>query len=363
MLASTQQLGTTLSLPWPASGEAAMAVEPIGVVQSASAATPAPMASTAKIMTALLVLEDHPLAINEPGPVLTVSRADVATYLSERNANESVVPVVAGEQLSEYQLLQGLLLPSGSNLAAMLATWDQGSVAAFITRMNARAASLGMAATHFADVSGFSPASISIPADLIKVAQTAMALPVFAQIVAQQQASLPVAGIVHNLNSLLGQNGVVGVKTGHTDQAGGCLVFAADATIDGQPVRVYGAVMGQPNALSGAFAAAVPLLNAMRAALHLRPVVHRDDVVAHYSTAWGEGGPIVAAKAVNWLLMDGATVSRHTTINPIPATLPAGSRVGTLSLESGSQRADVPLIIEAAINGPELSWRLTRGLS
>ena len=321
------------------------------------------MASTAKIMTALLVLEDHPLAVNEPGPVLTVTRADVATYIDERNANESVVPVQAGEQLSEYQLLQGLLLPSGSNFAAMLATWDQGNIPAFIARMNARAASLGMAATHYDDVSGFSAASVSMPADLIKLAQTAMRLPVFAQIVAQPQATLPVAGVIHNLNTLLGQNGVVGIKTGHTDQAGGCLVFAADSTVEGQPVRIYGAVMGQPNALAGAFAAATPLLSATRATLHVRQVLGRHDVVAHYSTAWGEGGPIVAAQPVSWLLMDGATVTRHVTINPIPAALAAGSRVGTLSLESGNQRAEVPLIIEAAINGPDLSWRLTRGLS
>ena len=362
ILASTDQLGSKPVLPWPRGGEAAIAVEPIGVLQTSAAATPAPIASTAKIMTALLVLEDHPLALNQPGPVLTVSRADVATYLNERNANESVVPVVAGEQLSEYQLLQGLLLPSASNFAAMLATWDQGSLAAFVTRMNARAASLGMSATHYADVSGFSPATVSVPADLIKLAEAAMGLPVFAQIVAQPQATLPVAGVIHNLNTLLGQNGVIGIKTGHTDQAGGCLVFAADFVVDGQPARVYGAVMGQPNADAGAFAATVPLLTALRASLHLRLVVRRHDVVAHYSTAWGEGGPIVAAEPVSWLLMDGATVSRHTTINPIPAALEAGSRVGTLSLQSGNQRANVPLIIEAAINGPEFSWRLTRGL-
>lgn len=338
-------------------------VEPIGVMQSSGAARPVPMASTAKIMTALLVLEDHPLNLNEPGPVLTVSRADVDTYLRERNAGESVVPVVAGEQLSQYQLLQGLLLPSASNFAAMLATWDQGIPAAFITRMNARAASLGMTATNYADVSGFSPATVSIPADLIRLAETAMRLPVFAQIVAQPSATLPVAGVIHNLNTLLGQNGVIGIKTGHTDQAGGNLVFAADAVVDGQPARIYGAVMGQPNADAGAFAATVPLVTAVRASLHVRPVVHRHDVVAHYTTSWGEGGPIVAAQGVSWLLMDGAVVSRHTMIDPIPATLPAGSRVGTLSVEAGNQRADVPLIVEAAINGPELSWRLTRGLS
>ena len=313
------------------------------------------------MMTALLVLEDHPLTVGEAGTVLTVSRADVTTYINERNQNESVLPVIAGEQLSEYQLLQGLLLPSASNFAAMLAVWDQGSLPAFINRMNARAVALGMRATHYDDVAGFAPTTVSIPQDLITLAKTAMLLPVFAQIVAQPQATLPVAGVIHNLDTLLGQNGVIGIKTGHTDQAGGCFVFAADYSIDGQPARVYGAVMGQPNALAGAFAATNALLTAVHATLHVRPVVRRADVVAHYTSPWGESGPIVAAQPVSWLLMDGATIVRKASIEAIPTSLPAGARVGTLTLESGNQRADVPLIIEAPISGPDLAWRLTRG--
>src|SRR5437867_11201913 len=199
------------------------------------------MASTAKVMVALLVLERHPIGIDQPGPMVTVTAADVADYQRDVALDESSLPVVAGERLTEYQLLQGLLLPSASNFADMLATWDVGSVPAFVNRMNARAASLGMSATHYADVSGFSPLSVSIPSDLIVLAQTAMRLPVFAQLVAQPQATLPFNGVIRNLDALLGQGGIVGIKTGHTDQAGGCFVVAADLMIDGQSVRVYGA--------------------------------------------------------------------------------------------------------------------------
>src|SRR4029077_4893097 len=106
--------------------------------------------------------------------------------------------------------------------------------------------------------SGFSPLSVSIPADLIKLGQTVMLQTVFAQIVAQSQAPLPVAGVVHNLDTLLGEGGVVGIKTGHTDEAGGCFVMAADLTIDGLSVRIYSAVMGQPNALAGGSKAGNP---------------------------------------------------------------------------------------------------------
>jgi D-alanyl-D-alanine carboxypeptidase (penicillin-binding protein 5/6) len=319
------------------------------------------MASTAKMMTALLALEDHPLALGQPGPVVGVTQADVATYYAERNQNESVLPVAAGEQLSEYQLLQGLLLPSASNYGDLLARWDVGDVPTFVNHMNTRAAALGMSATHYADVSGFSPLTVSIPSDLVTLARVAMRQPVFAEIVAQAQATLPVAGVVHNLDTLLGQGGVVGIKTGHTDQAGGCFVVAADLTIDGAAARIYGAVMGQPNALAGAFNATTILLQALSSALHLRPVVKRNDVIARYRTPWDEAGEIVATQSIGWVLLDGTNVSRQVTLDDLPSTLPAGSRVGTLLIEAGSHREEVPLVTATAINGPDAGWRLTRG--
>jgi serine-type D-Ala-D-Ala carboxypeptidase (penicillin-binding protein 5/6) len=361
VVAASERLGTAPALPWPATGEAALYLEGAGAIGTSAGQSPIPMASTAKMMTALVVLEDHPLAPAQPGPVITVTQADVATFRAERNQNESVLPVAAGEQLSEYQLLQGILLPSASNYADMLARWDLGDVSTFVNRMNTRAAALGMNGTHYADVSGFSSLSVSTPSDLVTLARTAMLQPVFAEIVAQPQATLPVAGLVHNLDTLLGQGGVVGIKTGHTDQAGGCFVVAADLTIDAVPARIYGAVMGQPNALAGAFTATTTLLHALSPAMHLRSVVHRNDVIAGYRTPWDEAGAVVADQSVAWVLLDGAMVVRRVTLDELPAALPAGSRVGTLFIEAGAHRAEVPLVTATAITGPDAGWRLTRG--
>jgi D-alanyl-D-alanine carboxypeptidase (penicillin-binding protein 5/6) len=358
---ASERLGVAPALPWPAAGEAALYLEGAGAIGASGAQSPIPMASTAKMMTALVVLEDHPLALGQPGPVITVTRADVATFQAERSQNESVLPVTAGEQLTEYQLLQGLLLPSASNYGDLLAKWDLGDVSTFVNRMNLRAAALGMSVTHYADVSGFSPLSVSVPSELVTLARTAMRQPVFAEIVAQPQATLPVVGTVHNLDTLLGQGGVVGIKTGHTDQAGGCFVTAADLTVDGTSVRIYGAVMGQPNALAGAFGATSTLLHALGPALHLRSVVRHNDVVASYRTPWDEAGTIVADQSVAWVLIDGTNVVRRVTLDQLPATLPAGTRVGTLSIEAGTHRADVPLVTATAIQGPDTGWRLTRG--
>ena len=361
VLPATERLGTIPTLPWPAQGEAALLLDGAGVLGSSGGQSPLPMASTTKMMTALIVLEDHPLPLNEPGPVITVTRADVATYFAERNQGESVVPVVAGEQLTEYQLVQGLLLPSASNFADLLANWDLGNIPEFVGRMNTRATALGMRATHYADVSGFSPQSVSTPGDLIILAQTVMRLPTLAQIVGQSHATLPVAGTIHNLDTLLGQAGIVGIKTGHTDQAGGCFVFAADLTVDAVVTRVYGAVLGQPSALAGAFAATSALLHAVGSVLHLRTVTRRGDVVARYRTAWDESGDIVASQAAGWVLEDGSMISLLVTLSTLPPTLPIGSRVGTLMVTAADHQAEIPLITAASINGPDVGWRLTRG--
>ncbi|TME80179.1 MAG: hypothetical protein E6I43_13600 [Chloroflexi bacterium] len=80
---AVEHVGTAPALPWPAQGEAALLVEGLGEVGSSGGRSPAPMASTAKMMTALIVLDDHPLALNEPGPTLTITRADVNTFYRE----------------------------------------------------------------------------------------------------------------------------------------------------------------------------------------------------------------------------------------------------------------------------------------
>jgi D-alanyl-D-alanine carboxypeptidase (penicillin-binding protein 5/6) len=123
-------------------GSAALSVAGLGTIGTYGPQTALPLASTAKIMTGLVLLGDHPLRLTEQGPMVPVTAADVATYLSEKSQGQSVFPVAAGEQLSEYQALQALLIPSGNNIAELLAAWDAGASGAFVDKMNARALAL-----------------------------------------------------------------------------------------------------------------------------------------------------------------------------------------------------------------------------
>jgi serine-type D-Ala-D-Ala carboxypeptidase (penicillin-binding protein 5/6) len=231
---------------WPAHGQAAFIETGRSQIQVGPNQHPAAIASVAKVMTAYLVLHDHPLRPGEDGPTITLSDADVADTDRRSRQEESVVSVAAGEQLTERQALQALLLPSANNIAAVLARWDAGSADRFVARMNATARSLGMTHTRYTDPSGYDDATVSTAADQVRIVDRAMHLPVFASIVATASATLPVAGVVHTTNTLLGHNGFVGIKTGSDDAAGGCFAFRAIRWIGGKRTTITGVVLGQP---------------------------------------------------------------------------------------------------------------------
>jgi serine-type D-Ala-D-Ala carboxypeptidase (penicillin-binding protein 5/6) len=239
-------LGEALpSTVWPAYGQAAVQIGQ-SQIQAGPNQHVAAIASVAKVMTAYLVLRDHPLALGQDGPTIALTDADVADTDRRRGQGESVISITAGEQLTERQALQALLLPSANNIAAVLARWDAGSADRFVARMNAAARSLGMSYTRYTDPSGYDDATVSTAADQVRIVDWAMRLPVFASIVATPSATLPVAGTVYNTNTLLGHDGFVGVKTGSDDAAGGCFAFRAIRWIAGKRTTINGVVLDQP---------------------------------------------------------------------------------------------------------------------
>lgn len=357
---ASSQLGPASPvLPWPQTGSVAVAVQDLGTIATFGPQVTLPMASTAKIMTGFLVLERHPLELTQQGPAVPVTADDVTTYQTEKSQGQSVFPVAAGEPLSEYQALEALLVPSGNNIAELLATWDSGSVSAFVDRMNARAKTLGLTHTHYADPSGVSRESVSTPADLIHLAEVAMRDPVFAEIVAQPEATLPVAGRVFNVNAAVGQNGIIGVKTGSSGPAGACFVFAATVSADNQPARIFGAIMGLPT-LDDAFTTARNLIGVIGPALHVRSVLSTLQVVADYQAPWGDKATVFGEQDLNWVVYDGMTLHLRTNLRQIQAPLPSGSNVGTLTVQVGEHVTQLPMHTTEPIFEPDLFWRITR---
>jgi D-alanyl-D-alanine carboxypeptidase (penicillin-binding protein 5/6) len=103
-----------------------------------------------------------------------------------------------------------------------------------------------MTGTRYTDPSGYDDRTVSTAADQLRVVDEAMRLPVFANIVVSSSATLPVAGTVHNTNTLLGRNGFVGVKTGSDKAASGCFAFRAIRLVHGKRTTITGVVLGQP---------------------------------------------------------------------------------------------------------------------
>jgi D-alanyl-D-alanine carboxypeptidase (penicillin-binding protein 5/6) len=259
---------------WPAYGQAAVRIGS-APIQASPDQRPAPIASVAKVMTAYLVLRDHPLAVGEEGPAIALGEDDVADTERRRAREESVVSVAAGERLTELQALQALLLPSANNVAAVLARWSAGSEALFVARMNATAQALGMRNTRYTDPSGFDAGTVSTAADQLRLVDRALRLPVFARVVATPSAWLPVAGVVRNTNTLLGRGGFVGVKTGSHAAAGGCFAFRAIRLVHGRRRTITGVVLGQPGAhlIEAGLASAAALVDRIAGrSTPLRPV-------------------------------------------------------------------------------------------
>jgi serine-type D-Ala-D-Ala carboxypeptidase (penicillin-binding protein 5/6) len=353
--------GQPPALPWPQRGAAAVSVPKLGVIGTFGGSASRPIASIAKAMTAHIILRDRPLAPGEQGPMATVTQEDVNIYLRAVREGESTLPVVAGAQFTEYQMLQGLMLPSGNNIAELLARWDAGTREAFMAKMNARAAELGMTATHFEDPSGVSPRTVSTPRDLILLGRAAMQDPVFAEIVAQREATLPVAGRVFNVNTSLGVEGNVGIKTGSTPEAGSCLLFSARRTIGGEELLIVGAVLDQ-NLLTDAFERSAQLAIAAANGVRTTRVLSTSEVVGSYTSAWGAQADIVPAEDVEFLSWPGMTAEIQVQLEPLDAPAPKGTRVGTLTISLGEQTKAVDLVTTAILTAPDQNWRLLRPL-
>jgi serine-type D-Ala-D-Ala carboxypeptidase (penicillin-binding protein 5/6) len=234
------------AVSWPASGTSAADISGYGVTGGPGATRVVPIASVAKLMTAYVIVRDHPLTARGAGPDITIQPPEAAAYQSQRSDGDSLVPVAAGEVLTERQALEALLLPSADNIAWVLARWDAGGQGAFTAKMNAAARGLGMTATRYTDPSGLDSATTSTAADQVRLGTAAMSVPALAAITAQATADIPVAGTIRNTNEVLGQDGIVGLKTGSTEAAGGCLLAAAWSEVNGREVLIVAAAFGQP---------------------------------------------------------------------------------------------------------------------
>src|SRR5260370_37052385 len=296
-------------------------------------------------MSAVVILADKPLKRDEQGPTITITNTDVQAYSADVGGNQSPLEVRVGEQLTELQLLQGMLIPSANNFAETLARWDAGSIDAFVAKMNARTAALKLTHTRVAGASGADGGRVRRPTDLMELGVAAMQQDVFAQIVGMAQVQLPVVGVVYSTDHVLGQNGIFGIKTGSGFSTGANFLFGATVTVDGKPIVVFGCVSGQPT-LDYAFATASALIASLQATLHIRQVITRNQTIATYVTAWGNQSDLVSPVDVNLLVWPGMVLRQRLDLLTIVVDrpIPAGTKKGNLPILPGHYKLDVSLV-------------------
>ena len=350
-----------IKVSWPDSSQAAIGVLGYGSLTSNGVQTPTPTASIAKLVTALSVLNKYPLKIGEQGPSITLTNSDINNYNNYVSEGGSVVKVEIGEKISEYQAIQAMLLPSSNNMADTLATWAFGSISKYVISANIYVKSQGMNLTIISDASGFSPNTVSTSTDLVKLGEASLYNPVITEIVKQPSAILPVAGQVKNVDYFLGQYNLIGIKTGNTDQAGGCFLSAAKYDLGGNnSITIIGAVMKTID-LQTALNQTIPMLQSVKDQLQLKKVpIHT--IVSSYTTPWGSKVTTSTKTNLQSPYLPGMPVSYKNTSIPLLPLVKSGAIVGNVQFSVGDDKSSSLVVLNSDLKKPNILWKISHPL-
>lgn len=342
---------------WPTIGEATFSAVGYDFELSNAQPKPVPTASMAKVITALSVLEKRPLKLGETGPSLTMTAGDMARLQQQYDQGGSHLAISEGETLTEYQMLQAIMLPSANNIADSLAVWAFGSLDQYKSYAQDFVKRHGMLQTHIGpDASGFDPSTTSTTADLTKLGTLALGNPVIMQIAGTKSAIFKTAGEVYNTNSLLGGGVLNGLKTGSNEGNSGGFIFTSTVKKDRRSISIVGAIVNagsSPNAVAEAEKLAASARDNFE-------VVHYTKVgqqVGTAKTAWGSTAAVVATKDTKVIRWKANKVWHVEQLTPIDAT--KKGQVGTLAVRTNGSKATTPLAIMSPVPAPSVFWRLT----
>lgn len=210
-------VGSTVNVAADGVAEIAMELESGKILHAKNVDARLPMASTTKIMTALIIAEDCDLS-----EVITVPEAAVGV-------EGSSIYLKNDEQISVKDLLYGLMLRSGNDAACALAIHHSGSIEKFTEKMNERAQELGATDTNFKNPSGLpDDEHYTTAKDLCNIARHAISNPILKKVVSTKQYDGDFRHFLNKNKLLSSLDGANGVKTGYTKKAGRCLVSSAE---------------------------------------------------------------------------------------------------------------------------------------
>lgn len=350
--------GAPAQLAFPSYGGSAIgAVGFDGVLAQSGSTDPLPMASITKVVTMLVVLQAKPLTVGQEGPSITMTGADVTLYKHYLSLDGSVTAVKPGWVFTQHELMELALVHSANNYAATLAIWAFGSIDAYVSAARSWVASHHLSSMTITDPTGIEPSDVAGTADLITLGKLALADPVISDIVSMTSITIHDIGTYANTNTLLGKNGVDGIKTGTLNDAGSNLLFAADHKVGSATVTIVGVVLGG-STHKALDADTRTLLKGALHGFHQLELVTKGDVYGTYTTEWGQTASAIAQKSARVVTWSDASVTSSSTVKPV-STGARGEDVGTASFTVAGRTVTVPLELSATLQDPGPGWRLS----
>ncbi len=344
------------TLAVPEFGVTAVQADGFGLLTGTDMDKPVSIASIGKVVTALVVLDARPISEGANGESITFDAQDVQAFNDSVANAESRADVVEGMTLSQRDVINVMLVKSANNYARTLVRWAFGSEEAYVDAANTWAQNNGLANTTIADASGLDAATQSSLADLIVLGELALANPVTAVAVASTTITVDPIGELENSNKLLGTLGVNGIKTGTTDEAGACLLFAANLPVGDQTVRIIGVTVGAPDQLA-LTSALESLLSSIQSGFHVVTPITQGAELAVASTTWGSSAGLAATESVTRVVWSNTQV-----IVTVPATTNAvggeQSVATTITVQIGDEVVSLDVVRMSPMEDPGLPWRV-----
>jgi D-alanyl-D-alanine carboxypeptidase (penicillin-binding protein 5/6) len=247
-------------------------------------------------------------------------------------------------------------------MADSLAIWAYGSLPAYSQAADSFLAQAGLSETHVGiDASGYDPGTTSTAHDLVLLGELALQNPVIAQIVNLPSVTgIPLTTSIKNINSLLGTDGIIGIKTGNTNQAGGVFVSASVTTVNNKPVTIVTALAAAPT-LASALTSSLPFIQSTHSNFQTETIAKAGTVVGSYSLPWGTRVPVITSQNLAVTTWNDSPVYVTTSLKPAADNISTSKTVGTISAEQLPvlNRQNVALQLGQPITKPDIWWRLT----
>ncbi|WP_143143655.1 D-alanyl-D-alanine carboxypeptidase family protein [Agrococcus sp. Marseille-P2731] len=360
-LALPAPAGEPATITWPEGTARAAGFAVAGVDGSAEAwgeAEAVPMASLTKLITALVVLEAHPLSGSDRGAEVTLGRADINALGAAVAEAAPTVPVFDGMVVEQRDLLEWSLVDSAANASWSLANWAFGSIEAFVAAANDWAERNELDTTVVADPSGLELESRASAADMVELGLLSVAHPVVLETIGMARVDVP-GGSAANTNPILGEGFVDGGKTGTLFVSGRNLLVTAERDIEGEPRRIVAVVLGVV-AQDDLNAATLALVDSLWDDFGTTEVLPEGTPAIEYRAPWGAS---VTAATVAPLASD--AFAQHLPAAALELQGSGDIEVGGARGEVASVRVtdafgavtQVPVRTEGMLAGPDIGWR------